>query len=150
MTKGRLQSILFIGDRERENSLFDSVLKVLQSYLSAAAYSFLLFDPYQSVQIQASAQCPLSIKSFKTAECPWPVVKTPHCTYLPMTITQVKAKSLPFHTKSLSTWKSFSDTAGPVGLLFATLHFLKLKEDLWKKSAQNQCFGHCCEKWHHQ
>lgn len=67
MTKGRLQSILFIGDRERENSLFDSVPKVLQSFLPAA-YSFL--DSYQLVQIQSSGQSPLSIKSSKKLNVP--------------------------------------------------------------------------------
>ena len=49
VTKGGLQSILFTGDKERENSLFDSVLKVLQSYLPAASYSSLFLDPYQPV-----------------------------------------------------------------------------------------------------
>lgn len=73
VTKGRLQTILFIGDKGRENSLFDSALKVLQSYLAAAPYSTLFLDPYQPVQIQSSAQCHLSLKSFKKAECSWPV-----------------------------------------------------------------------------
>lgn len=54
--------------------------------LSSCCLLFSLLDPYQPVQIQSSAQCPLSIKSSKKAECSWPVL-TPHCTYLQMTIS---------------------------------------------------------------
>lgn len=152
VTKGRLQSVLVVGDKERENSLSDSVLKVLQSYLPATPYSSLFLDPYQLVQIQSSAQCHPSVKSFKKAECSWPVglnssLNLPTDGNFP---GQGKKPSLPNkHICNLEILLcSTTGTAQGRRLLFASLHFLEMKEELWKKSAQ-EWFGQCCVKWHH-
>lgn len=153
VTKRRQHIILFIGDKMRENSHFDSVLKVSQSYLLATPYSSLFLDLYQLLQIQPSDQCHLSVKFFKKAEYSWPMglnssLNPPTDGNFP---GQSKKPSLP--NKQIRNLEILlCSTVGAAQgrrLLFATSHSLEMKEEVWKKSAQ-QCFGQCCVKWHHQ
>lgn len=147
MTKGRLQSILFISDKERGNSFFDSpVFLLLLTLLSSLTRTNLC-----KFSLLPDIICPQSPLEKLNVLGLW--VLTPQWTYPQMPVSQVRAKSLPFPTSKSAIWKTSSvaqqvQYRAGIWYLLVCLS-LKWRKSCEKKSAQ-QCFGQCGVKWHHR